>query len=156
MFRTNRQTDYAIRMILSLAKREAGARASTTEIQKEMAIPHSFAQRVVANLARGSFIQTYSGRDGGMVLARPAREINLWQLVKHFETKLFVSGCKKDEDDCPLHQNCPICFQWDNLKNVMIQELERVNFEDLANNEIHINKINFIGFNSEIPLAAPN
>jgi len=155
MFRTNRQTDYAIRMILSLAKREAGARASTTEIQKEMAIPHSFAQRVVANLARGSFIQTYSGRDGGMVLARPAREINLWQLIKHFETQLFVSGCKKIEDDCPLYQNCPICFQWENLKNVISQELERVNFEDLANNEIHINKINFFGLNSETPLAAP-
>ena len=74
MFRTNRQTDYAIRMILSLAKREAGARASTTEIQKEMAIPHSFAQRVVANLARGSFIQTYSGRMAEWVLHAPHGE----------------------------------------------------------------------------------
>ena len=34
MFRVNRQTDYAIRMLLSLAKREVGMRASTTEIQK--------------------------------------------------------------------------------------------------------------------------
>ena len=66
---------------------------------------------------------------------------------------LFVSGCKKIEDDCPLYQNCPICFQWENLKNVISQELERLNFENLANNEIHINKINFFGLNSETPLA---
>jgi Rrf2 family protein len=144
MFKINRQTDYAIRMLLSLAKRETGVRASTTEIQKEMVIPHSFAQRVVANLARGSFIQTYPGRDGGMILARPAREINLRQLLEHFETHLFVSDCNHTESTCPLGMNCPICTQWEKLQKIMAEELERVNFEDLANSSRQIQKIPLI------------
>ncbi len=149
MFRVNRQTDYAIRMLLSLAKREMGVRASTTEIQQEMVIPHSYAQRVVANLARGSFIQTYPGRDGGMILARPAREINLRQLLEHFETHLFVSDCSHTESTCPLGMDCPICTQWEKLQKVMAEELEQINFEYLANSSKQIQKIPFISLPSE-------
>ena len=141
MFRVNRQTDYAIRMLLSLAKREVGIRASTTEIQKEMVIPHSFAQRVVANLARGSFILTYPGRDGGMTLARPAREINLRQLLEHFETHLFVSECNSTEGICPIGANCPICSQWEKLHKIMAEELEQINFEYLANSSKQVSII---------------
>ena len=149
MFRVNRQTDYAIRMLLSLAKREMGVRASTTEIQQEMVIPHSYAQRVVANLARGFFIQTYSGRDGGMILARPAREINLRQLLEHFETHLFVSDCNHTESTCPLGMDCPICTQWEKLQKIMAKELEQINFEYLANSSKQIQKIPFISLPSE-------
>lgn len=133
MFRANRQTDYAIRMILSLAKREVGTRTSTSEIQKEMSIPHSFAQRIVADLARGAFIQTFPGRDGGVTLARPAHEINLRQLVEHFEGVLFDSNCEHLGKSCPFNMDCPICLQWKHLQKTMMNELEQVNFEDLAN-----------------------
>ena len=132
MFRANRQTDYAIRMILSLAKREVGTRASTSEIQKEMSIPHSFAQRIIADLARGAFIQTFPGRDGGVTLARPAHEINLRQLVEYFESALFDSNCEHLTQNCPFDKNCPICVQWKHLQKTMMSELEQVNFEDLA------------------------
>ena len=141
MFRVNRQTDYAIRMLLSLARREAGVRASTSEIQKEMVIPHSFAQRVIANLARGSFIQTYTGRDGGVVLARPAREINLRQLLEHFENHLFASDCTRMLNSCPFDKDCPICIQWEKLQRVMSQELEQITFEDLAKSPARINAL---------------
>ena len=132
MFRANRQTDYAIRMLLSLAKRDVGTRASTSEIQKEMAIPHSFAQRIIADLARGAFILTFPGRDGGVALARPARQINLRQLVEYFESALFDSSCEQAADNCPFDKNCPICIQWKNLQKTMMNELEQVNFEYLA------------------------
>ncbi|HND47908.1 MAG TPA: Rrf2 family transcriptional regulator, partial [Anaerolineales bacterium] len=130
----NRQTDYAIRMLLSLAKRGTGIRASTSEIQREMVIPHSFAQCVIANLARGSFIHTFPGRDGGVSLARPAREINLRQLLEHFENHLFATDCQNFSDDCPFQRDCPICTQWDRLKLVVSQELEQITVEDLAKN----------------------
>jgi len=131
MFRANRQTDYAIRMILSLAKREVGSRASTSDIQREMAIPHSFAQRIIADLAKGAFIQTFPGRSGGVTLARPANEINLRQLVEYFEDILFEADCTHLEHDCP------ICVQWKRVQRTMMNELERVNFEYLAKQSNH-------------------
>lgn len=141
MIRINRQTDYAIRFILSLAKREVGARVSTTVIRKEMQIPPALAQRIVADLARGEFILTFPGRDGGLTLSRPAREINMRQIVEHFEGKFFISDCLLDKGNCPFDNDCPVRFRWARLQAQMVQELEKITFEDLARDALSINDL---------------
>ena len=141
MIRINRQTDYAIRLILSLARREDGKRVSTAEIRKEMQIPPAMAQRIVADLARGNFILTFPGRDGGLVLSRPPHEINLRQVVEHFEGKFFISDCLMDGGDCPFDNNCPVRFRWARLQAQIIQELEQITFEDLAQDALSINDL---------------
>jgi Rrf2 family protein len=132
MIRINRQTDYAIRLILSLAKREEGARVSTAEIRKEMLIPPVLAQRIVADLARGNFIQTFPGRDGGVMLSRPPHEINLRQVVEHFEGKFLISDCLVEKGNCPFDNNCPVRFRWTRLQSLIVLELEKITFQELA------------------------
>ena len=148
MIRINRQTDYAVRLILSLARREEGKRVSTAEIRKEMLIPPALAQRIVADLARGNFILTFPGRDGGLVLARPAREINLRQIVEHFEGKFFISDCLVDGGDCPFDNNCPVRFRWTRLQSQIVRELEQITFEDLAQDALSVNTIFPIGISA--------
>ncbi len=84
-----------------------------------------------------------------MILARPAREINLRQLLEHFETHLFVSDCSHTESTCPLGMDCPICTQWEKLQKIMAEELEQINFEYLANSSKQIQKIPLISLSSE-------
>lgn len=148
MFRLNRQTDYAIRMLLSLAKRGSGMRTSTSEIQREMIIPHYLAQRIIAKLAHGEFIHTFPGRDGGVMLARPAREINLRQLLEHFEHQLFTADCQRTDGDCPFTGDCPICPQMERLSTVMIRELEKINFEDMTRRNTPAGSKVMIGVNA--------
>jgi Rrf2 family protein len=150
MIRINRQTDYAIRLILSLARREQGVRVSTTEVRKEMQIPPALAQRIVADLARGEFILTFPGRDGGLTLARPANEINLRQIVEKFEGKFFISDCLLDKGNCPFDNNCPVRFRWARLQSQMVQELEQITFEDLAQDALSINDLIPLGV-SQLP-----
>ncbi len=138
MIRINRQTDYAVRVILSLARRGDNERASTSQIQQEMLIPPSLAQRIVADLARGGFVTTFPGRDGGLTLARPAKEINLRQIVEHFEGKVFISDCLVDAGECPFDNKCPVRFRWARLQSLMIRELEQITFEDLAQDALSV------------------
>ena len=141
MIRINRQTDYAIRLILYLAQQEVGARVSTAEVRREMQIPPALAQRIVADLARGEFIQTFPGRDGGLVLARPAQEINLRQIVEHFEGKFFISDCLVDKGNCPFDNKCPVRLRWTRLQSHIILELEQITFKDLAQDAQSINDL---------------
>jgi len=46
----NRQTDYAIRVILALAKHPPMTRMSTSQIRDEMLIPPALSQRIVCLL----------------------------------------------------------------------------------------------------------
>jgi len=141
MIRINRQTDYAIRLILYLAQQEEGTRVSTAEVRREMQIPPALAQRIVADLARGEFIQTFPGRDGGLVLARPAEKINLRQIVEHFEGKFFISDCLVDKGNCPFDNKCPVRFRWVKLQSQIVLELEQITFSDLAQDALSVSQL---------------
>jgi Rrf2 family nitric oxide-sensitive transcriptional repressor len=150
MIRINRQTDYAVRLILYLAQQAEGVRVSTAEVRKEMQIPPALAQRIVADLARGEFIQTYPGRDGGLVLARTAEKINLRQIVEHFEGKFFISDCLVDKGNCPFDNNCPVRFRWAKLQSQMVLELEQITFKELAQDAMAVNEL----FSMHVPETA--
>lgn len=132
MIRINRKTDYAIRVVLALARQAGAAPVPTSRIQQEMLIPRALCLRVVAELARGGFLVTHPGRDGGLQLARPAAEINLRQVVTHFETNFTVSDCIQGGGVCPFDSKCPVRCRWARLQALILQELEATTFEELA------------------------
>jgi len=132
MIRINRQTDYAIRVLLALAEHRDEARRSTSEIRREMLIPPALAQRVVADLARGGFIVTYAGRDGGLELARPPEQINLRQVVEFFEGPITISDCMITEGECPFDDKCPVRRRWARLQGTIADEMENVTLSELA------------------------
>ena len=141
MLRINRQTDYAVRVALSLSKRPAGVRVPTSEIQAEMLIPPAFLQRIVATLANEKFIITQPGRDGGITLARPPEEINLLQVVEAFEGPIWLSDCVEHLQSCVFGQTCPVNRRWARLRDVIRAELESATFADLVNEAYAIQQI---------------
>ena len=134
MLRINRQTDYAVRVILSLAKNGEGARLSSADIQQEMLIPKAFMIRIVAQLSREGLINTFPGREGGLMLPRPASQITLRDVVEAFEGPILLSACLqvKGEDDCPFQSNCPVRPKWGRVQVAMMREMASITFEDLA------------------------
>lgn len=132
MLRINRQTDYAVRVVLALSKKEAGKRVSTSEVGHEMLIPPALLQRIVAELASGKFINTQAGRDGGISLARDPKEISLLQVVEHFEGELYLSDCVLKPGDCPFEKKCPVHCQWVRLKNLLRNEMANTSFQQLV------------------------
>lgn len=138
MIRINRQTDYAIRVILALAKQEDEALLPTSQIQQEMLIPKAFSLRVVADLAKGGFILTFPGREGGLKLARPSSEINLRQVVTHFENNFTVSECLHGGGTCPFDSSCPVRCRWARLQTLILQELENTTFDELAREALSV------------------
>lgn len=132
MMRINRRTDYAVRVVLSLAKHLVGTRRSTQEIQDETQIPRPFLNRIIADLSRGGLILTFTGPNGGMELSRPAEAINLRQVWEAIEGNLVISDCLVAPGGCPLSPNCPVRCRWRRMQNLMLKELEDISFDDLA------------------------
>lgn len=134
MLKVNRQTDYAIRVLLALAKQQQGARMSTREIQREMLIPAAFMVRIVAQLASVGLLTTFTGRDGGLQLSRPADMITLSDVLQAFEGPICLSECMKaqGDDDCPFRVHCPVRSKWGRVQAAMMRELASISFADLA------------------------
>jgi Rrf2 family protein len=132
MLRINRQTDYAVRVILALSKKEKGKLFPTSEIGREMLIPPVLLQRIVAELAGGGFINTQVGRDGGISLAHDPKQITMLQIVEHFEGELYLSDCVLKPGECPFDARCPVHCQWVRLKNMLRNEMACITFEQLV------------------------
>lgn len=134
MLKINRQTDYAVRVILALAQRDEGSRLSSAQIQQEMLIPKAIMTRIVAQLAREGLVNTFPGRDGGLSLPRPASQLTLRDVVEAFEGPILLSECLqvKGEDDCPFQSNCPVRSKWGRVQVAMLREMAAITFEDLA------------------------
>ena len=140
MLKINRQTDYAVRVVLSLAQRGAGTRLSSAAIQKEMLIPKAFMTRIVAQLSREGLVNTFPGRDGGLMLPCPASQITLKDVVEAFEGPILLSECMqvKGEDDCPFQSNCPVRSKWGRVQVAMMREMASISFEDLAKESLGV------------------
>src|SRR6266540_6931090 len=140
MLKINRQTDYAVRVLLALAKRGEGARLSSTDIQKEMLIPKAFMTRIVAQLSHAGLLNTFPGRDGGLMLPCPASGITLRDVVEAFEGPILLSACLqvKGEDDCPFQTNCPVRPKWGRVQVAMLREMASITFEDLVKESLGI------------------
>ncbi len=134
MLRINRKTDYAVRVVLALAKRGEGVRLSTGEIQREMLVPPALMMRIVAQLGKTGVLNTFPGREGGLMLSRLASEITLKDIVEAFEGPILLSQCLqvKGEGDCPFQANCPVRMKWGRVQVAMLREMAAITLEDLA------------------------
>lgn len=140
MIRFTRQCEYAIRILLALAKQPPGTRLSTSHVYERMLIPAALAQRIVAELARGHFVNTYPGRSGGIQLARPASAINLRQVVEHVEGTICLSDCMGEKLTCPFDDRCPVRARWHRLQSLIYDELESQTFDQLAKEAIEFDR----------------
>ena len=140
MLKINRQTDYAVRVVLALAKRGEGVRISSADIQQEMLIPRAFMGRIVAQLSRAGLIRTFPGREGGLSLPRNSSQISLKDVVEAFEGPVLLSECLqvKGENDCPFQSSCPVRPKWGRVQVAMMREMAAITFEELAKETLGI------------------
>jgi Rrf2 family nitric oxide-sensitive transcriptional repressor len=63
--------------------------------------------KVAYRLGVAGYIETVRGRSGGLRLARPARDINLGDVVRFTEPDMALVPCFKPiEEDCAIAANC--------------------------------------------------
>ncbi len=130
--RISRETDYAIRVLLALARQGHGVRQTTGAIREVMAIPPLMAPRVVARLAQLGLITSIPGRGGGIELTRAPETITLKEIVTALEPDFFIAECLVDPDLCPFETTCPVRRQWARIQALVLRELEHITLADLA------------------------
>ena len=82
-----KHADYAIRVLTQLAI-QPGRKVSIATIAENENISRNHLMKVSQNLARLGYIVGYRGKGGGIALAKPARTVNLGQLLEHVERNL--------------------------------------------------------------------
>ena len=134
-----RQTDYALRTLLYLA--HVPGRSSVDRIADAYQISREHLVKVVQQLVRLGYVRSYSGRYGGIELARQPAEINVGTAVGEFEGRNGVLECVANPDSCVLEPGCMLRHLLIEAESAFYQTLARASIADL----IRSNAINQSG-----------
>ncbi len=132
MLRISRRTDYAVRVMISLALHAEEGPYPVQEIAQEMLIPMPFVKRIVADLVQAGLIRSRRGNKGGLWLARNPEEISLLDIVEACDEPVEISPCIDDPDFCPLSSDCPVRQRWARVRVAIRRELGSVSIAQMA------------------------
>lgn len=97
-------TDYALRVLLYAGA--AGHLVTISNISDSFGISKEHLRKVVHSLAQLGYLATTQGRNGGIILAKPAEQINIRDIVLLFETTPLVECFNNDTNTCQINGMC--------------------------------------------------
>jgi Rrf2 family nitric oxide-sensitive transcriptional repressor len=98
-------SDYAMR-VLMYAHAAGGRRVTIDEMAASYRISRAHLKKVVNALTRAGYLTAVRGRSGGLILARPAEEIGLGEVVRTTEPDFSIVECFSTGNQCVLTDCC--------------------------------------------------
>lgn len=136
----NKQTDYALRVLLYLAFVGETRLVNIDEIVSKFHILRNHLIKIISKLARLKFIITYRGVNGGMKINPETLSMKLDQIIAAFEPTFEVVQC--EHLVCPLTGMCRLKAVLDEASNNFVATLSKYTLaEMLPANESTIQKI---------------
>lgn len=127
-----RRGDYAVRAMLALAERATTMPTSAREIAAEMDIPVGFLPRVMVDLVGAGLAASVTGRTGGYVLARPATDITLLDVIDGIEGDSRRTSCVLRGGPCGRDGHCQVHDVFFAAQDALLSRLRDVTLADLV------------------------
>uniref|UniRef100_A0A7V4JRD3 Rrf2 family transcriptional regulator n=1 Tax=Thermodesulfobacterium geofontis TaxID=1295609 RepID=A0A7V4JRD3_9BACT len=125
-----RETDYAIRTVLCLSKKE-NYTSKAEEISKEMQIPKEFLMKILKQLEKAALLELKRGVSGGVKLVKKPKDITLYDVIVAMENVIALNRCVINKGICGLSSQCPVHPIWFKVRNKLIEALKEIKFSGL-------------------------
>jgi Rrf2 family nitric oxide-sensitive transcriptional repressor len=125
-------TDFGLRMLMRMAGDPSRA-LSSAELADELGLSRNHLAKIIQHLARAGLIETRRGGGGGAVLARPAADIRLGQIVRLLEEGQALVECfGADGGTCSIDARCRLKARLRSAETAFLAELDRSTLADIA------------------------
>ncbi len=125
-------TDYGLRMLMRMAGTPDRG-FSTTELAAEFGLSRHHLTKIIQKLAQAGYVTTRRGGGGGAMLARPASEIRLGQLVRLLEDGQPLVECfALAGSDCTIDGRCRLKARLRAAEVAFLADLDHSTLADIA------------------------
>jgi Rrf2 family protein len=132
--RTTAKADYAVRAAVELAS--AGDLLTAEQIAQAQSIPVNFLENILRDLRRAGIVESRRGQAGGYVLARPADEISIADVIRAVEGPLADVRGQAPEALAYPGAAATLRDVWVALRASVRAVLEQVTLADVARGEL--------------------
>lgn len=133
----SKKTRYAIVALARLAKEYNKGPMQIREIAEEEKIPQSFLENILLELKKIGILGSNLGKSGGYFLLRKPEDVNLAEVVSHFEGTIALMYCVSERtyrpcEFCKDELTCQIRKTFKEINDATFGILSRTSLATLA------------------------
>ena len=130
MLRISKLTDYAILMMVELAR--DGEMLSAHVLAERVHVEVPTASKVLKLLAGNDLLESYRGANGGYRVSRTAAEISVAEVIAAIEGPIAMTECSVEEGLCAQEDNCGLRSNWQRISMAVAQALRDVSLAEMS------------------------
>ena len=133
------KAEYGVRLLIRLGMQGGSGPVSLKAVAEAENLPLAYLERIAALLKRQGLVEATRGAHGGYLLARPAGEITMDQVVLALEGHIAPMDCFFDDREgrvlCSHHDDEHLCatkLLWTRVQMGVIKSLQRTTLAELV------------------------
>jgi FeS assembly SUF system regulator len=129
MIKLGKMTDYAVALLVQLAREGAGAAKSAHYLAAQTGLPEPTAAKILKQLARGRVVDSVRGAAGGYRLSALPSDISVCQVVEVMDGPIAIASCV--DNTCDTSAQCPTRGKWNPVNAAIKSALQAVTLADM-------------------------
>ena len=126
-----RNTDYALRAMVNLAKNHGNGLVSSKTIATEERIPYQLACKLMQKLNNAKLVKSQMGPKGGFSLSRPPSRISVLEIIETIQETLSLNRCLLARNKCPKQKTCTVRPKLVELQEYIGNYLNKITLAEL-------------------------
>jgi Rrf2 family transcriptional regulator, cysteine metabolism repressor len=133
------KAEYGVRLLIQLGRQESGQPVSLKAIAEAERLPLAYLERIAALLKKADLVMATRGAHGGYVLAKPAAEITMDEVVLACEGAIAPMDCFFDDRESRVlcshtedGHHCATKVLWTRVQMGVIRSLQRTTLAELV------------------------
>jgi Rrf2 family protein len=131
MLRLTKKADYGLMALKYLAEQVDGSAHSAKDIAEAYHIPPQLLAKILQTLAKAGLLVSHAGTNGGYALARNAKEISAFEVIRAIDGPLFITSCITIHGSCDLAGHCTIKEPLRKVNDSIKELLSAISISDL-------------------------
>jgi len=131
MLQITRQTEYAVRGLQELARRNSDKPIQLKAIAQTCDVSEAFLAKIFQMLSQQDIVKSHRGVKGGFSLGRKPEEITLRSIVEVCEGGIALNHCLRSVDPCLNRTDCPVSQAWKEAQVALVRALDQTRLSDL-------------------------
>lgn len=126
------RSTYGVRAMLALAMKYGSGPLMVKEISEQQALPPTYLEQLMVLLRKAGLVTATRGAHGGYVLARPAGDITMAEIIEVLEGPLNLTECPSGVGCCGQPEACAMSEIFDEASKAMQHVFEKISLANLV------------------------
>jgi Rrf2 family protein len=118
--------------MIAIAELPAGKYKGAETIAQNVEAPRNYLGKLLQTLARRGLVVSQKGVGGGFSLARPAKDISLYDILEPLGDVSRLRGCFLGRQECSDDNPCHVHSSWAPIRDAYIDFLQRTTLAYIA------------------------